>query len=83
MTRYFFLLLGIFAATHALDRCGTSEPSTELHASHARLASTESNDRQSPNYYHGTVIDTYIHIISNGSTLKDGNIPDSQVKAQG
>lgn len=61
--------------------CGTSYTTPELDASHARLASLESAGK--PAYLPATIsINTYIHILVNGSSSEEGGVPDEQVYAQ-
>jgi len=76
------LLLAISSIPSANARtCGTGPPSAGLHASHAKLYTLERAGRS--NYQLNNIaLETYIHIISSGETLEEGNVPDSQITAQ-
>lgn len=76
------VVLGLIASVSA--RCGTPKPSDEMKALHATYRANEISSagnrvlRDSAGY----VIDTYIHIITAGSSQADGYVSEAQMNKQ-
>jgi hypothetical protein len=64
-------------------RCATPELSeTEMAAVETRLASRNPMNHGGTINVSGAVINVYVHVINNGTTLAQGNVPDSQITSQ-
>ena len=85
----FFLLPFIVTSTLAaalspISRCGTAPPSASS-LQQSRLFAAESrspNFRVSDLITNQRTVDTYFHVLRNGTSPEEGNIPPSQLKAQ-
>lgn len=77
------VIFALFAAA-AARQCGTPEPSVEHRRMSAKMALEAANDPSvhSMAAQATLVIDTYFHVIQSGTSLAQGNIPDSQLANQ-
>lgn len=79
----FSVIFALFAAA-AARKCGTPLPTEEQLRVSAHMAFEAANDPSVDELaaQANLVVDTYFHVIRKGNTLAQGNVPDSQLKAQ-
>lgn len=79
----FSVIFALFAAA-AARKCGTPEPTVEHLKMSAQMALESANDPLVHEMAAAAtlVVDTYFHVIQSGSSLAQGNIPDSQLASQ-
>ncbi|KAF8462926.1 extracellular metalloprotease [Kalaharituber pfeilii] len=61
--------------------CGAPDPSDELRAQAARFAA-EAREGTVRISQEAITVDTWFHVVSSGSSISQGNVPDSQLQAQ-
>jgi hypothetical protein len=74
-------VLGFIASASA--RCGTRKPSEEMKTLHAKYQAMGGNSAKLPmRQVENFVINTYVHIITAGSTKEEGSVNETQIYSQ-
>ncbi|KAJ1324499.1 Pregnancy-associated plasma protein-A [Microdochium nivale] len=91
MVKFSVAATAVLSAASALARpspeedrfdCGTEKPSKEFLAASQSMAAAESFAKGSMSIQAAIEVDLYLHVVTSGTGLSQGNVPDSQLAQQ-